>query len=210
MSINKALRLLDRLFKEGMWALEMPWDFPRFHRSFCMAPLKWFEIINNKRSFTENLCSFVVSNVPADGLAPLGARASAGTMMTKFGHTGPAIDTLTFLVFLCSFSAHFYYRPQHWFSTEYLKEETSSERLFWDEYIFQEKIRLNLFLWLADLQNEWPMGDQNIFPRDMCPPGFSIHRRTWRPRWVSGNMCSTVYTSSISAVVLGDMRCDVV
>ena len=27
---------------------------------------------------------FVVSSVPADGLAPLGARLSAGTVMTKF------------------------------------------------------------------------------------------------------------------------------
>ena len=31
----------------------------------------------------ENMSYFIVSTVPADGLAPLGARPSAGTVMTK-------------------------------------------------------------------------------------------------------------------------------
>ena len=31
----------------------------------------------------ENMSNFIVSIVPADGLAPLGARSSAGTVMTK-------------------------------------------------------------------------------------------------------------------------------
>ena len=31
------------------------------------------------------MCDIVVSIVAADGLAPLGARASAGTVMSKFG-----------------------------------------------------------------------------------------------------------------------------
>ena len=36
--------------------------------------------------------NFVVGIVPADGLVPIGARASAGTVMTKLGsHTGPAL-----------------------------------------------------------------------------------------------------------------------
>ena len=33
----------------------------------------------------ENMCDIVVSTVAADGLAPLGARPSAGTVMSKFG-----------------------------------------------------------------------------------------------------------------------------
>ena len=32
----------------------------------------------------ENMSNFVASAVPADGLAPLGARTSAGIVMTKF------------------------------------------------------------------------------------------------------------------------------
>ena len=45
----------------------------------------------------ENMSNFVII-VPADGLAPLGARASAGTMMTKSGshiYTWPAPQGLT-------------------------------------------------------------------------------------------------------------------
>ena len=38
-----------------------------------------FKMLDGKRNY------LVVSTVPADGLAPLGARASAGTVMTKFG-----------------------------------------------------------------------------------------------------------------------------
>ena len=33
----------------------------------------------------ELMSNLVISTVPADGLAPFGARASAGIMMTKFG-----------------------------------------------------------------------------------------------------------------------------
>ena len=38
-----------------------------------------FKMLDGNRNY------LVVSTVPADGLAPLGARASAGTVMTKFG-----------------------------------------------------------------------------------------------------------------------------
>ena len=31
------------------------------------------------------MCSFAVSTVPADGLAPSGARPSAGAVLSKFG-----------------------------------------------------------------------------------------------------------------------------
>ena len=35
-------------------------------------------------NLAENIYNFVVTTVPADGLAPLGARASAGTVMINF------------------------------------------------------------------------------------------------------------------------------
>ena len=38
-------------------------------------------------SIEENVNNFIVNNVPADGLAPIGARASAGTVWTKFKHS---------------------------------------------------------------------------------------------------------------------------
>ena len=45
----------------------------------------WFEITDGQRlSIIEIICKFVVSTVPADGLAALGARPSAGTGMAKF------------------------------------------------------------------------------------------------------------------------------
>ena len=37
------------------------------------------KIVNNK--FEENMSNFSISTVPADALAPFGARASAGTVM---------------------------------------------------------------------------------------------------------------------------------
>ena len=43
------------------------------------------------------MTSFIVTTVPADGLALLGARPSAHTVMTKIMHniyTGPALEVL--------------------------------------------------------------------------------------------------------------------
>ena len=37
-----------------------------------------------QQNLEKNMSNFVVSTVPADDLAPTGARASAGTVMTKF------------------------------------------------------------------------------------------------------------------------------
>ena len=45
----------------------------------------------------QNMCNSVISIVPADGLALLGARPSAGTVMTKFGscmYKGPSLEML--------------------------------------------------------------------------------------------------------------------
>ena len=46
----------------------------------------------------ENVSNFAVSIVPADDLAPCGARASVGTVMTKVGsliYSGPALEGLS-------------------------------------------------------------------------------------------------------------------
>ena len=46
-----------------------------------------------QRNLEENISSFIIHTEPAGGLAPLGVRASAGTLMTKFAshiYTGPA------------------------------------------------------------------------------------------------------------------------
>ena len=62
------------------------------------------KITYSQRHFIEIMHIFVVISVPADGLAPLGARTSAGTVMTKFGLViyiwdqhlkGEIINTLT-------------------------------------------------------------------------------------------------------------------
>ena len=45
-----------------------------------------FEIITDQGNWSEVMSlKFAVNTVPADGLAPLGARTSAGTKMTKLG-----------------------------------------------------------------------------------------------------------------------------
>ena len=43
------------------------------------------EIFDNQTNFLEKMAGFVVSTVAADSLAPLGGRASAGTVRTKSG-----------------------------------------------------------------------------------------------------------------------------
>ena len=53
------------------------------------------KITYSQRHFIEIMHIFVVISVPADGLAPFGARTSAGTVMTKFGliiYMGPALE----------------------------------------------------------------------------------------------------------------------
>ena len=40
---------------------------------------------DNQKNMEENMPNFVVITVPADALAPAGARASAGIVMTKLG-----------------------------------------------------------------------------------------------------------------------------
>ena len=59
---------------------------------------KYNQIIDRQRKL-EIMCDFVVTAVPADGLAPLSARTSAGTVMTKFEtcrYMGPALAGWTF------------------------------------------------------------------------------------------------------------------
>ena len=53
-----------------------------------MMSSSYRKVIKNrdcKCNFDGNISKFVVSAVPADGLAPLGARPSAGTVMSKYG-----------------------------------------------------------------------------------------------------------------------------
>ena len=48
-----------------------------------MSPANW-KVFNNhdsQKNMVKDMSYFVVSTVPADGLAPSGARPSAGTMM---------------------------------------------------------------------------------------------------------------------------------
>ena len=50
-----------------------PWSLKDYAKS----------LIARKKNSEENISNSVSSTVPADGLAPLGARTSAGTVMTK-------------------------------------------------------------------------------------------------------------------------------
>ena len=57
-----------------------------------------FGSMDDQGNFTVNMCDFVIGTVSADGLAPLCARASADTVMSKFGsclYTGLTLDGLS-------------------------------------------------------------------------------------------------------------------
>ena len=67
--------------------LKMLWDFTRYLQTFWMmstSPLMWYGTTERLRNMEENMSKFSVSAMPADDLAPLGARSSAGTVLTKF------------------------------------------------------------------------------------------------------------------------------
>ena len=49
------------------------------------VPNMWCKSSDRHINLEEDISSFPVSTVPADGLAPSGARPSAGTMLVKFG-----------------------------------------------------------------------------------------------------------------------------
>ena len=52
---------------------------------------RWFEIINNRGNFVENMYDFVDSTLPADGLAP----PSAGTVIPNLAphaYTSPVLE----------------------------------------------------------------------------------------------------------------------
>ena len=78
---------------------QMPWDFLTSRRSFCLTSfgqMTLHKIIDNKWHYGRNIYNFIVSMVSADGLAPLGARTSASTMMNFCSsiHTRPALEGL--------------------------------------------------------------------------------------------------------------------
>ena len=61
---------------------------------YVIKPTMWHGIIDSHLNSEENTSSFTVSTVPADTLAPTGARASAGTVLTKVRshfYKGPVI-----------------------------------------------------------------------------------------------------------------------
>ena len=43
------------------------------------------KVIHSQGNMEENISYFIISTVTADGMAPLGARASSGRVMAKFG-----------------------------------------------------------------------------------------------------------------------------
>ena len=71
---------------------------PFWRASFCKVNLhKTADIQCNCEG---NICNVVVITVPTDGLAPLGARASAGLAMKKFGpliYTGTTVERDTWM-----------------------------------------------------------------------------------------------------------------
>ena len=82
--------------KEFIWRLpkvffkrsthKVPWDFFRVSSDVLNDWWIWWLRGNWWASkHGKNIYNFEVITVPADGLAPLGARPSAGTVMTKFG-----------------------------------------------------------------------------------------------------------------------------
>ena len=84
--------------------LKVQWDFMRSHRPFWLmssSPQRWHGIVDNNWNLKENMFIFPVITVPTDGLAPSGARASAGTVITKVGsrkYTGLALKGFELLL----------------------------------------------------------------------------------------------------------------
>ena len=70
-------------------------------------PSKWHGIIEIQHNLDETCLTFLVSIVPADGLAPLGARTSAGNVLTKFRPcicTGLALHKLTLQAWIYTYA----------------------------------------------------------------------------------------------------------
>ena len=79
-------RILARLW-QGKLSLEVLRDFAVFRRLFpTTSPRSWkcYPIIGNQKILKENIPNFTVSTLPADGLAPSGARISVGILKIKF------------------------------------------------------------------------------------------------------------------------------
>ena len=89
-----------RLFQQKL-TREVPRVFARSRRPFWVTSSRLRKVIWNydvQRDYEEHMSDFVISAVTADGLAPLVARTSTGTVMTNVGssiHTGPALGRLT-------------------------------------------------------------------------------------------------------------------
>ena len=60
-------------------------------------PHKWYRTMETRRDLWLNISHIVIIIVTADGLAPLGARTSAGTVLSKFSshiYMGSALKSL--------------------------------------------------------------------------------------------------------------------
>ena len=73
------------------------WEF-----GMMLGQQRWYTIIGIQRNLMENMFDSVVSTAPADGLAPIGARPSAGTVMPKFGfhisYKGQTLEVLIWII----------------------------------------------------------------------------------------------------------------
>ena len=74
---------MERSYKAFAVTFELRFPFPLTILNCIFSPPKGLCSNNDSlRNFTKNMFNFVASSVPADVLAPIGARTSAVTMMT--------------------------------------------------------------------------------------------------------------------------------
>ena len=71
----------------NVWAIQVLWDLARFLRSFKDKESNWQNVIKigvGLEKCNENKPTFIMSAVPADGLATLGAETSVAAIITNF------------------------------------------------------------------------------------------------------------------------------
>ena len=91
----------------GIWGSQkrkcrvVSWDLVGHFEWSNLVKKAGLELSTTKYISQKYIGIFSVSPVPADGLAPLGARLSADTVMTKFAssiNNGPVLNGLLFLI----------------------------------------------------------------------------------------------------------------
>ena len=89
--------ILGDIVRSGLFKLCSPFWM------ICPSSQRW--IMNSWKDSKENVSSFSVISVPADVLAPLGARTSAGTVMSKLGssvYTWVVLNGLISFIIWCT------------------------------------------------------------------------------------------------------------